>query len=89
MKQIFVFTAGNSAARQHLADSIINPVKEEIIAQHAPKELEAKIPEFKAKAGGVYCWGAEPGTNNERNWEAMRPGDIVFCVYDSGYPGRS
>ena len=65
MKRVFVFTAGISAARQHLVDSIINPVKEEILAQHAPKELEAKIPEFKAKAGGVYAltcnfWGPEP-----------------------------
>ena len=79
MKQIFVFTAGNPAARQHLDDSIINPVKEEILAQHTPKELAAKIPEFKTKAGGVYAWGAEPGPQNESRWNAMQPGDKRFC----------
>jgi len=31
MTQIFVFTAGNPEARQHLVDSIENPVDEELV----------------------------------------------------------
>jgi hypothetical protein len=31
MTQIFVFTAGNSEARQHLVDSIENPVDENLV----------------------------------------------------------
>ena len=43
MKQVFVFTAGNSAARQHLVDSIINPVKEDNWKALVPTEgVEAK-----------------------------------------------
>jgi hypothetical protein len=31
MPQIFVFTAGNREARQHLADSIQKPVRDEVV----------------------------------------------------------
>ena len=31
MSQIFVFTAGNPDARQHLVDSIENPIDEETV----------------------------------------------------------
>jgi hypothetical protein len=31
MPQIFVFTAGNPEARQHLVDSIQNPVDDEVV----------------------------------------------------------
>jgi 5-methylcytosine-specific restriction protein B len=85
MSQIFVFTAGNDAARQHLEDSIISPIKEEIIEQHAPAELKEKLAEYKISEGGVYAWGAEPGERNKPNWELMQPDDAVLCVYDSIY----
>jgi hypothetical protein len=31
MQQIFVFTAGNPEARQHLVDSILNPVDDGVV----------------------------------------------------------
>lgn len=31
MPQIFVFTAGNPAARQHLVDSIQNPIDKNVV----------------------------------------------------------
>jgi hypothetical protein len=31
MPQIFVFTAGNSEARQHLVDSIENPIDKNVV----------------------------------------------------------
>ncbi len=31
MPQIFVFTAGNPEARQHLADSIENPIDDAVV----------------------------------------------------------
>ena len=89
MPQIFVFTAGNPEARQHLVDSIENPVDEEKVfrsfASADRDELERIREVGNGFYNGFYAWGAVPGEGNQRNWDYMNPGDCVLCVYGNTY----
>ena len=58
MPQIFVFTAGNSEARQHLVDSIENPVDEEKVFDSFDAAHHEELRRIKEEAGDFYTWGA-------------------------------
>src|SRR5215218_4955093 len=85
MAKIFVFTAGNQAARQHLADSIKHSIcRNEIFANFAEVHHE-ELRRIEREGNGFYAWGAQPGPGNHRSWDAMNRGDLVLCVYDNTY----
>jgi len=84
MTQIFIFTAGNSTARSHLDDSIINPIDFKKVEISLDKtQIEKLLISNNEK--NIFCWGAMPGKNNLRNWNLMQKGDYVICVYSSHY----
>ena len=84
MTQIFIFTAGNSSARSHLDDSIINPIDFRKVEISLDKSQIKKLLISNNKKS-IFCWGAMPGKNNLRNWNLMQKDDYVICVYSSHY----
>src|SRR5215212_562122 len=85
MPQIFVFTAGNPEARQHLLDSIQNPIEYETVFDGFAEPHHDELERIHEEGNGCYAWGALPGPGNRRTWEAMDRGDRVLCVYDNTY----
>jgi hypothetical protein len=85
MSSIFVFTAGNAAARSHLADSIINPIALEKVLNSFPASEHPRLREMQFQGGGFYAWGAVPGPQNKPRWDQIQNGDYALCVYDSNY----
>jgi len=83
-RQIFVFTAGNAAAQDHLAATIKAPLDLERVLSLFPPTAHDQIRSLAAEHG-LYAWGAVPGIQNEPRWEAMQPGDWVLCVYGNVY----
>ena len=84
MKQIFIFTAGDLSARKHLDDSIKSPVSFSKLEKNIDKSIiDEKL--YLIDKNNIFCWGAMPGKNNIRNWELMKEGDYVVCVYASYY----
>lgn len=82
MNKIFVITASNPEARQHVEDTIENPIPKEKVEKHFDGE---ELDQVK-KAGeryGYYAWGARPGPNNKIYWESMQTGDHIL-VYQNG-----
>jgi len=84
-RQIFVFTAGNPEARQHLQDSIIGPISLDLARASTPVELHACLQAVYDYAGGLYAWGAVPGPRNVANWQHIQPLDWVLTVYEATY----
>src|SRR5215216_2564896 len=85
MRQIFVFTAGNPEARQHLADSIQNPVDDAVVFGNFDESHHEELERIRDEASGFYAWGAVPGVRNIPTWEQMERDDFVLCVYDGIY----
>jgi hypothetical protein len=85
MSQIFIFTASNSEARQHLVDSIENPIDEETVFGSFASAHREELERIREEGNGFYAWGAVPGEGNLRNWEAMERDDNVLCVYGNTY----
>ena len=85
MSQVFVFTAGISAARKHLDDSINTPIDFELVNKHIPEESKGRLLSANGLSRDLYCWGSTPGKNNIRNWELLQAGDIMLTVYEKAY----
>src|SRR5829696_5503689 len=85
MPQIFVFTAGNPEARQHLADSIQNPVDDAVVFGNFDEAHHEELERIRGEGRGFYAWGAVPGIRNIPTWEQMERGDFILCVYDGAY----
>src|SRR5215207_6155196 len=85
MSQIFVFTAGNPEARQHLARSIENPIDEETVFASFEPTYRERLERIRNEGSGFYAWGAMPGERNVPAWDAMERGDYVLCVYGNAY----
>ena len=85
--KIFVFTAGNPEARQHLADSIQDPIKdaEAKVFGNFDRPHHEELRRIEDEGRGFYAWGAVPGVRNIPTWEQMERGDFVLCVYDNAY----
>lgn len=83
-EQIFVFTAGEQSAREHLNDTIRQPLDLDRVLSLFPAGQHAQIQEFHQDQG-LYAWGAIPGVQNTPRWESMKSGDWVLCVYDGTY----
>ena len=85
MAQMFVFTAGNREARRHLRQSIEQSINEDIVLNSFDETERRDLLRVRDEGGGFYAWGATPGPENKRIWEAMAAGDYVLCVYDGTY----
>jgi hypothetical protein len=85
MRQIFVFTAGNPEARQHLVDSIQNPIDDEKVFGNFDESHHEELERIRDEAGHFYAWGAVWGLRNVPTWEQMERDDFVLCVYDGIY----
>lgn len=85
MHQIFVFTAGNLAAREHLNDSIKSSVSSTLLDKHLPVEQASYLKSLLAEPSGVFAWGAVPGPRNKPTWDSMQVGDIALTVYENRY----
>lgn len=85
MGGIYVFTAGNKAARAHLADSISSAVPLNRLHQHLPTKDATDLESIVAQPDGFYAWGAVSGERNVPNWQSLAPGDTVLTVYDNRY----
>jgi 5-methylcytosine-specific restriction endonuclease McrA len=85
MRQIFVFTAGNPEARQHLVDSIQNPVDDEKVFDNFDESHHEELKRIREEAGRFYAWGAVWGMRNVPYWAQMERDDFVLCVYDGTY----
>jgi hypothetical protein len=85
MAQIFVFTAGNSEAKQHLARSIESSIDEETVFGRFASSYREKLSHVREMGHGFYAWGAIPGLRNLPTWEAMERGDYILCVYNGTY----
>jgi hypothetical protein len=55
MPQIFVFTAGNPEARQHLVDSIQNPVDDEVAFDTFPQSHHEELERIRREGRGFYA----------------------------------
>jgi len=85
MADIFIFTAGEPAARSHLDDSIKNPVSPDKIFNNFEQVHHSQLQTIQKEGEGFFAWGAVPGPQNKPRWEAMNMGDHVLCVYDNSY----
>ena len=56
MRQIFVFTAGNPEARQHLVDSIQNAVDDEKVFDNFDDQHHEELEGIREEAGHFYAW---------------------------------
>ena len=85
MNNIFIFTAGASAARAHLSDSIINPIDKEKVFNNFDFNEHENLKNIFDKGDGFYAWGAVPGPQNIIRWKAIKITDHSFCVYENKY----
>ena len=92
MTQIFIFTAGQSAARAHLDDSIISPVdlrklEGTFLESTGEQDNLMNRKELENFVGdkNIFCWGSMPTEKNYNTWSRMNIGDYVICVYENRY----
>lgn len=83
-QNIFIFTAGDSAARSHLADSISNPIDESRVLEFFDLKDRELVSQINSEHG-LYAWGAIPGVQNNPRWGQIKAGDWMLCVFDSTY----
>lgn len=83
-EQLFVFTAGNAAARSHLDDSIRKPVDLDKAILHFSGDDAERVRSIAAEHG-LYAWGAVPGPQNTPRWKSIKPGDWMLCVFGNRY----
>jgi hypothetical protein len=81
---LYVFTAGNSAARQHLADTVLHPIDRSRVVKHLGEQKTAEL-EGRSSDGQLYAWGALPTDNLIRAWTGMSEGDHVLVYYEGTY----
>ena len=83
-QNIFIFTAGDPAARAHLADSISNPIDLSRVSEFFDLKDRELVSQINSEHG-LYAWGAIPGTQNNPRWGQIKAGDWMLCVFDSTY----
>src|SRR5450759_2529629 len=81
---LYVFTAGNPAARQHLADTVLHPIDRSRVVKHLGEQKTAEL-EGRSSDGQLYAWGALPTDNLIRAWTGMSEGDHVLVYYEGTY----
>jgi putative restriction endonuclease len=85
MTQVFVFVSGNPDAQRHLADTIENPIDDEMVFDGFPSTYRKDLEGIREEGNGFYAWGAVPGDMNTLRWNQMKQGDYVLSSYDNAY----
>lgn len=83
-RQIFIFTAGNADAREHLHKTIENPIDLNNALDLFPAENHDEIRKIHENHG-LYAWGAVPGPQNIPRWNRIQSDDWMLCVYENTY----
>jgi 5-methylcytosine-specific restriction protein B len=83
-EHLYIITASNEDAKEHVRKSIANPIDPAICAAHFPNDVLDEV-RRKSTDGNFYAWGARPGKRNEPNWNALQEGDFVFLYQDGIY----
>ena len=84
MKNVFVFTASGTNAKQHIKDTIENPIPHMKVEKHFMGKDLAKVIEINKKHK-YYAWGALPGEGNINTWSKMQIGDHVLVYQNKKY----
>jgi hypothetical protein len=82
-QNIFAFTAGGKAARDHLAVSITDPFSFELLKSIVESKDANALRQLEVTEGGLYAWGAVHGPMNDIHYAKMQVGDFVVCVYEA------
>lgn len=85
MPNLFIFTAGNTEAQAHLDSSIKRPIDSAVVFQSFKQDNQDELQNIHDTAGGFYAWGATPGSRNISQWNSMKTGDNVLCVFKNKY----
>jgi hypothetical protein len=64
MPKIFVLTAGNQAARQHLMDSIEHLIPDEAVFANCAQPHHGELESISEEGNGFHAWGPLPGPGN-------------------------
>ena len=81
MKNLFVFTASNPEAKQHIKDTVENPIPKEKVERHFSGAELSQIKKI-GNEFGYHAWGALPGPVNTKTWKAMEIGDHILIYQD-------
>lgn len=81
---LYIFTASNSAAKDHIRDTIDNAIPSGKVEKYFSEPDLNKIQEIGRKHG-YYAWGATPGAQNITRWGSMNAGDHVLVYQDKTY----
>lgn len=81
---LYVFTAGNPQARQHLADTVLHPIDRTRVVKYLGEVKTADL-ETRSSDGSLYAWGALPTENLIRVWNGLSVGDYVLVYYEGTY----
>jgi hypothetical protein len=71
--QLFVTLAGD----KYIKYPIARPADRGLCESNLPPDVIAKA-RSESGDGEVYCWGAIPGRDNDRNGHLLSPGDYVL-----------
>lgn len=80
MNDIFIITASNDAAKEHVRATIENRIDKEKVETHFEGEQLKKIRNI-ALEDRYYAWGAKPG-RGETYWRLLQDGDHVLIYQD-------
>jgi len=72
-KQLFIITASNPDAAEHVQKSISSPIDPALCQQYFDASVLNNVAR-NSRDANFYAWGAVPGQNNLRNWEKMQTG---------------
>jgi hypothetical protein len=84
MTNLFVITASNPEARQHVADTIEHRIRADKVERHFAGDELAEVKKIGIKHG-YYAWGAAPGPRNRSTWAKMQIGDHVLVYQNRSY----
>lgn len=85
MRQLYIFTAGDADAREHLNDSIRNPQPSTLLDAHLPVERAGYLRSLLPDSEHFYAWGSVPSKRIISWWNQMQDGDIVLTVFENRY----
>lgn len=80
-QNLFAFTAADPAAQANLDVSITRPIPASLIQQHVNADDAAALQALEATHGGLYAWGAVPGSMNDKYYKTLQVGDYVICIF--------
>jgi hypothetical protein len=81
---LYVFTAGNPDARQHLVDTVLHPIDRERVVKYLGEANTVDL-ESRSTDSHLYAWGALPTENLVRVWNGLSVGDYVLVYYEGTY----